>query len=82
MGPLGIQEILLIALVALLVFEPEKIPEIARTAGRWVSLVRNTAEEFRQSVTKEIYHGDSKPGLPEESRSPAEPGGEKDAPSP
>ncbi len=36
----GIQELLVIAVVALLVFGPERLPEFARTAGEWVARFR------------------------------------------
>lgn len=58
MGPM---EILLILLVALLVFGPEKLPEIASTLGRTVRALRRSAsemskswEEERRSLEKEV----------------------------
>lgn len=40
----GIQELMVIALVALLVFGPERLPELARRAGRLVVRLRAEAE--------------------------------------
>ncbi|MEX0869125.1 MAG: twin-arginine translocase TatA/TatE family subunit [Nitriliruptoraceae bacterium] len=40
----GIQELLVIAIVALLVFGPERLPELARRAGHLVVKVRGEAE--------------------------------------
>ena len=51
MGPL---EILLILAVALIVFGPEKIPEMARTLGRIVRAFRKATYDITQSVTKEL----------------------------
>ena len=37
----GPQELLVIAVVALLVFGPERLPELARTAGKWLGRLRS-----------------------------------------
>jgi sec-independent protein translocase protein TatB len=39
-GSVGFQEILVIALIALLVFGPERLPEMAREAGKWIARFR------------------------------------------
>jgi sec-independent protein translocase protein TatB len=39
----GIQELMVIAIVALLVFGPERLPELARTAARALATIRNEA---------------------------------------
>lgn len=51
MGPL---EILLILVVALIIWGPEKIPEIARTLGRIIRALRKATFDFTTAVTKEI----------------------------
>jgi len=45
----GIQELIVIAVVALLVFGPDRLPEVARSAARFVAHVRN---ETQRSVTE------------------------------
>lgn len=40
----GAQELAVIAVVALLVFGPERLPEFARTAGRWLGRVRSETQ--------------------------------------
>ena len=51
-GPL---ELLVIAMVALIVFGPEKLPRMARQAGRYASELRrmagNVRDEFESSLT-------------------------------
>jgi sec-independent protein translocase protein TatB len=37
---IGIQELIIIFLVALLVFGPDKLPEVGRTLGRWIIEIR------------------------------------------
>jgi sec-independent protein translocase protein TatB len=40
----GVQELLVIAVVALLVFGPERLPEVARTAARAIARFRREAQ--------------------------------------
>ncbi|MBW3576327.1 MAG: Sec-independent protein translocase protein TatB [Actinobacteria bacterium] len=49
MGNVGFQELLVIAVLALLVFGPDRLPELARQAGRALARVR---EETSRSVTE------------------------------
>ena len=44
-------EILVVAMIALIVFGPEKLPEIARTVGRTVSDLRRMAGDVRSEFT-------------------------------
>jgi Tat protein translocase TatB subunit len=48
MPSLGPLEIVLVAAVALIVFGPEKLPDIARTVGRAASQMRRMASEFKE----------------------------------
>ena len=47
----GLPEILLIFVVALIIFGPAKIPELGRTIGGFVREVRRTANEITQDFT-------------------------------
>jgi sec-independent protein translocase protein TatA len=59
-GPL---EILLILIVALIIFGPEKLPEIGRTIGKTMRGFKNTASDLTAQVTREIEgRKDHKPG--------------------
>lgn len=54
---IGLPQILLIMLVALIVFGPDRLPVMARQVGRWVNDLRRMTQEARgeiQSLTKEI----------------------------
>jgi sec-independent protein translocase protein TatB len=40
-------ELLVVAVVALIVFGPQRLPEIARTVGRWLNEMRRMASDVR-----------------------------------
>ena len=47
---IGIQELVIILVVALIVLGPKRIPEIARSLGRGLAEFRRTTEEVRQEI--------------------------------
>ena len=46
----GTSEILVIAVVVLLLFGPDKLPELARQIGRGVREVRKITDEFKNQI--------------------------------
>ena len=54
-GPL---EIMLVGVVALLVFGPEKLPEIARTVGRTANQLRRMAADLKEEFNAELEDDD------------------------
>ena len=47
-------ELITILLIALVVFGPQKLPDLARQAGKWAREIRRTASEFRRGLDKEV----------------------------
>lgn len=47
-------EILTIAVVALVVFGPRRLPELSRKAGKALRELKDTAEELRRGLEREI----------------------------
>jgi sec-independent protein translocase protein TatB len=50
----GLPELAVIAFVAVLVFGPDKLPDLARQAGRVVRQVRNLANQARDELRDEL----------------------------
>jgi len=53
---MGWPEMFVIAVVATLVFGPEKLPELARQAGGFVRTLRRMAENAKNDLGREIGH--------------------------
>ena len=51
---LGTSELILIGLVALIVFGPRKLPQMARQAGKFLSDFRKMSSDFRNTWEKEV----------------------------
>jgi Tat protein translocase TatB subunit len=51
---IGTQELIIIGIIALIVFGPRKLPELARTIGRTMADFRKVTGEFRQTWEKEV----------------------------
>ena len=53
-GPLGMQEMLIILAVALIVFGPRKLPQIGKTLGKSLAEFRRTSTELRSTLEREV----------------------------
>lgn len=51
---IGIQELLVIMVLALLVFGPEKLPDLGRRLGRAMREFRRASDEFRSTVEQNL----------------------------
>ncbi len=54
MGNFGPAEMLVIAIFALLVFGPRRLPEIARSVGKAVREFKKATSEFTQELSLEV----------------------------
>jgi len=48
-------EMVIVGVVALIVVGPQKIPEVARTAGRWVGKFKRMSASFRADLDRELH---------------------------
>lgn len=51
---IGTQELILIAIVALVLFGPRKLPEIGRTLGKYLADFRRVSDEFKNTWQTEV----------------------------
>ena len=64
MFDIGLQEMLLIGVIALLVFGPTKLPELGRMLGRAMREFRRASDEFRSTVETNLHINDLDPIVP------------------
>ena len=50
LGKIGMMEILIILMVALIVFGPTKLPELGRSIGKGINELRQAGKDLRKSV--------------------------------
>src|ERR1051325_11134023 len=53
-GSLGIQEMILIFIIALIVFGPKKLPEIGRTIGKALGEFKKATDDFKSTIEREV----------------------------
>jgi sec-independent protein translocase protein TatA len=56
-GPIGMPELILIFLVALLVFGPRKLPELGRSLGKGIAEFKRASEDLKRTIEDEIEQG-------------------------
>jgi len=54
MGPIGVQEMVVIFLVALVLFGPKKLPELAKTIGKAVTEFRRAQSDLKATFEREM----------------------------
>jgi len=54
-GSLGIPELILIFIVALLVFGPKRLPEIGRTLGKALGEFKKATDDLKNTIEREVH---------------------------
>jgi TatA/E family protein of Tat protein translocase len=64
MGPFGMQELILIFVVALIFFGPRKLPELGRSLGKGINEFKRASNELRSTLDDEIRQEERKTATP------------------
>jgi TatA/E family protein of Tat protein translocase len=54
MGSLGMQEIIIIFILALIIFGPRKLPELGKTIGKGLAEFKKASNELKQTWEEEV----------------------------
>ena len=79
---IGIQELLVVMVLALLIFGPDKLPDLGRRLGRAMREFRRASDVFRSTVEQNLQINadqDISPPDPVSPRAPDERGGQRGA---
>jgi TatA/E family protein of Tat protein translocase len=60
-GSIGMPELIIIFIVALIVFGPRKLPELGRSLGRSLSEFKRASNELKHTLEDEIALEDRRP---------------------
>ncbi len=60
-GPIGMPELIIIFIIALIVFGPRKLPELGKSLGRSIAEFKRASNELRHTLEEEIRLEETKP---------------------
>ena len=71
-GSIGMPELIIIFVIALVIFGPRKLPELGRSLGRSLTEFKRASNDLRNTLEEEIKIEDARPPEPPKPK-PAEP---------
>jgi sec-independent protein translocase protein TatA len=76
LGPIGMPELIIIMVIALIIFGPRKLPELGRSIGRSLNEFKRASNELRSTLDEEIRVEEQRSAerqpAPDSSTAPAE----------
>lgn len=72
MGPLGMPELIVIFVIALLVFGPRKLPELGKSLGKSLAEFKRASNELKNTLDEEIRLEERRSATADEERRSAE----------
>jgi sec-independent protein translocase protein TatA len=60
LGPIGMQELIIIFVIALIVFGPRKLPQLGKSLGRSIAEFKRASSELRNTLEDEIHIEETK----------------------
>ena len=64
MGTIGVPELIVIFVIALIVFGPKKLPELGKSLGKGLSEFRKASNDLRSTIEEEVRAIESEPSTP------------------
>jgi TatA/E family protein of Tat protein translocase len=74
MGPIGVPELLILLVVALIVFGPRKLPELGRSLGKSLQEFKRASSDLRSTLDEEI-RAEERRTVPPPAPAPTDPAG-------
>ncbi len=79
---IGMPEMIIILVIALIVIGPHKLPELAKSLGKGLAEFKKASEDFQKNVQEESRKSDEKEADPQQVAAAATPHAETPAPLP
>ena len=79
MGSLGVPELIIIFVVALIVFGPKKLPELGKSLGKGLAEFRRASNELKSTIEEEVRAIEAEPPARNPSESEPEPESKPDS---
>ena len=70
---IGMPELIIILVIALLVIGPHKLPELAKSLGKGLAEFKKASEDFQRNIQEESRKAEEKPAAPPEQVATATP---------
>lgn len=61
---IGMPELIIILVIALLVIGPNKLPDLARSLGKGLAEFKKATDDFKQNIQEEAQKAEEKPAPP------------------
>lgn len=68
-GPIGMPELIVIFVIALIIFGPRKLPELGKSLGRSLAEFKRASNDLRHTLEEEIRVEDTRQDSPKEAPS-------------
>jgi TatA/E family protein of Tat protein translocase len=70
-GPIGMQELIIIFVIALIVFGPRKLPELGKSLGKSLAEFRRASNDLRRTLEDEVRLEETRKEITESLKEPA-----------